>query len=979
MYQLDLHKKIDDLLKLNPATISVDSVDTLINTNTDARRYFFDQVDENWLNWLWENKFLDVIKEKSKDLTRLSYQTTELDYLVKIAVKKPKEVVDIILAVPFSKDHFNLEVIDRFSWICGILPPNELARVVPKMRDEEWIKLMGPFNRGFEYEKMFENLLKAKEYGAVITLAEAVLFIRTEEEFRSSGKGVTTDNPFYTNNLGQTNVFTTLVSVSEEYYERALSVLTNTLGKVIKLGNPKDNDVFSIGEMFHLFDVDFFDLKLEENKYYSYRDDVRNLAAAVKIMCEKTIGKESINLDEAKRLFNEYITPLPDSRSIWRLKLFIWSLHPEIFKEELKNAFFRAFESENHPWQIAGGAEYEHTLKKGFSRLSDEDQRSYINKCIEFFGKNERFQAFGIDILSSVPGNLITSEEKIKIKKVFKNDLNPGHVPEPSIKSQFAGAVIPQVPPGSEEEWKKPIPEIAEFFRTKWTPESLQSLDTKKDFLHPINAEGISGKMRSEIPKRFQEYIENASLFFEREKLDSHYTYSFLRGVEDVIKEKKTELSKTNWDGLFELFKNIVISGNNSPFDPTYKGRESFDAWLAGWSSVHSAMADALNELTSGSEESSILDFNKYRNQTLEIIKYLLTHPDPTPEEDTKSDNDPFSRAINTARGRAFETFVSFVYRDSANFKEDKIKISKDVKEIYENTLDNEETTAIRFLFGHYIPTFFFRDRDWFKNTISSKIFSEGKKDIFLAAWEGYLTANLYEDLFILLNDLYEKAIDLDESEYTKRKYFKDLDTVLATHIALAFTHFENKSDLFDKFWEKENIKRQKEFISFVGRTCVSRDNADLVIKAEKIQIDRLKEFWDWAIENVKNKEILSEFGFWMNLKSKAFSDEKWVAQNTRKTLEKTGGEIDWNYGLMESLPEFLKVDPEETLKILDLHLKNLNTKEGGGWIRVDEDLLGIFKDLYRNPVTKEGAYNLINELLILGSQRFWILKNALE
>ena len=93
------------------------------------------------------------------------------------------------------------------------------------------------------------------------------------------------------------------------------------------------------------------------------------------------------------------------------------------------------------------------------------------------------------------------------------------------------------------------------------------------------------------------------------------------------------------------------------------------------------------------------------------IISYLLDNPNPAPEDEkiesaiskTKSPDesdytvsDPYSIAINSVRGRAFEAFTLFLYQDGKKFKkEDTIKISTDVKILYEKVLKKENTRAL--------------------------------------------------------------------------------------------------------------------------------------------------------------------------------------------------------------------------------------------------------------------------------------------
>lgn len=72
MTQIELHNKIDEIIKAGTETTTVDSVSELISVNDDAKRYFFAVADERRLNWLWENGFLNAIKQKADNSTQYS-------------------------------------------------------------------------------------------------------------------------------------------------------------------------------------------------------------------------------------------------------------------------------------------------------------------------------------------------------------------------------------------------------------------------------------------------------------------------------------------------------------------------------------------------------------------------------------------------------------------------------------------------------------------------------------------------------------------------------------------------------------------------------------------------------------------------------------------------------------------------------------------------------------------------------------------
>lgn len=1000
MKQIELHNKIDTFVNAGAAKAAVAEIHPVVVANPDARRYFYSRIDGTWFDWLRQNGALDVVKHKSEDPTHYSYRTPELNYLARVVEQVPDKVADFILTVPVSKETFNPEVVDRFLWTASNMPAKDLARIVPKIRDEQWVRLMGPFNRwGFEYKRMFEKLAEAHDQDSIITLAQAVLLVRTKEEFKKTRSGIS-DNPFFLEDLHHTEVFEHLAGVDDEHVGAALSVAARTLGDVVKTGE-KEDKVFEIGETFHLFDVDFFSLEVGDRKRYSFKDDVRDLAAAVKVLVGRAIKNTGDNEGSIRKIYEEKIAPLPPSRTIWRLSLYVWSLRPEAFRQELRLAFFRAFESKESLWPITGGAEYERALKAGFRVLSETDRGEYIRQALEKLVSEEN-RAYGHGIFSSIYSYLSKPQIDL-IEKAYSIPLKPDYEPEPSIMREYASTVVPQTPPETENVWAGPVSAIAETIKTQWSPEQLHAIDGDRDFARPINAEGVGDKMRAQMKVRMKEYTQNALLFFDRRHIDPHYTYSFLRGVQEAIRANRDIAMEVDWEALTALGKAIAAEGKREPFDFSKRERERFDAWLVGWSAVHSSLADVFQECLRNESRTPVEFFVLHRDDLFDIVTYLLSTPDPSPAdekietagmkskrggEDEYLVSDPLTIAINSTRGRAYELLVFFADWDGRKYPKDaKSKLSPDVLRVYENLLRRENTGAIMFLYGHYLAFFYYRDVSTIQKLLPQIFTHEaGKEHLYLAAWEGYLTRSLYRELYDQLQGEYEYAIGLGSQTYPKRNYRADLDDALATHLALAYMHFEDftlESKLFKLFWDTPNKKRHEEFVSFIGRHLISRERPKEFLKEHpEVHLEKLMQFWDWALENCSDQDVLAEFGYWMNLVDGPYEDTDVpaLAQRIRATLQKSDGRVDWELRFVDSLPILADKAPADTVKMLRLYFSKLDTSpRERGVLHIDADLVDVFRQLYNNPTTKDATYQLVDELLPLGDGVFWQLKKALE
>ncbi len=1015
----------------------------LIHVNPDARQYFYSKADERLLNWLWQNGFLDVIKEKMEDQTCYGDILPELHYLVRMSETAPAKAVDIMLEIPISSETFNPVVVERFLTICRKLPANQLTRLVQKIRDERWIPLMSTF-RPFsllvpQYKKMFKVLADSKNFQSLLVLAEAVLVVRTQEERERTPRGHYS-NPFYFgdrsfDNLSSTKVFEHLSHVDAEYREQTLDLTTKVTAEVIastssqesdfgqlrklveqKLGAEEENEqVFRVDDRFLLLNVDFFDLESGGEDRFSPEPDVRELAAVIKTLAQKLIGDRCDNPEAIRNVYEKFVgdfdnpdARLPDSQATWHLRLFVLSLCPEVFKDELKKALCRLFEVEQFH-KITSGTEYKKALQKGFAALSPQDRRHYVEWVVEYFTQQNRGQEIeekkwsirnGSQILSMIAGQL-TKEEKNHAKSAGF-ELDPHYQPTPSIGKVQSGTVTPRGPITEEEFVELSIAGIAEKLRNEWKPNELAKRNTSNDFLNPLNADGVTQLLKNDIPKRLQEYIQNAENFFEREVLDAHYTYSFLWQIQETIQNHSETASTVHWDRVIDLCTAIKTSGEQAPFERERRGHSLFDAWLVGWDAVHCAMTDVLEALLTEKNGLAPIDFGTYRDQIFSIVSYLLSHPDPSPEDEQKMKSsgdadskvsDPFFMAINAVRGKAFRTFALFVDQDCRKFKEEAtVKIADDVKDLYEKALEKENTRALMFLFGHHLTRFYFRDRDWIRRLLPH-IFSQepDKKHLYTAAWEGYLVNHLYEEMFFdpEIQKLYERGLALTGADYpSQQKHFKKPDESIVEHFALAFMHykkFQFDHPLFKAFRQENNPERHENFVNFLGRSFISgnTENVRELLRTKPESKERLRKFWDWLLEHCQDQKPFAEFGLWINLENGIF-EPAWLAERVRKTLEKTERALDFDHELTKAIVRLAQANPKDTLEIARSYLL-----EGGIWRDEQRYLLlytddwvqwkEAFKILYDNPETKQKTSVLINNLILKGGNPFWCLKEIVD
>lgn len=980
MNQLQIHKKIDDFFKTDISTATIGVATELISYNSDAKRYFFASATEQWVRWFYENNLFAELKNKSDDPTKYQYRLPELEYLTRMAEKEPETVADIIISIPISKDTFNPEVIDRFFWITGLLPVVQIKQILPKILEENWLLLMSNFSKsGYEYKKMVEKLSEAKEYEALLVLAKIILTVRAKEEFAESERFSISDKLFYLGDISDTGIFESLAEEENTRKEESLRVVLDALSVVVELGKKREETVFDKTEPFYLLDVDIFELELNTDKRYHFREDIQNLVATAKILIRSIFGTVCENELEVNRIYSTHIAIMPDSLTCWRLKLYTITRCPEIFKAEIKEFLFRVFNVGDRYFEIDGGAEYHQALIAGFQALDDSVQREFVSKVIEYYGailedkdRQKWRNRDGLEILTYIK-KYLTPDEVSSTESIFGNILDSNKItPRPSFGHVTSGAISHKSPFDPSE---ISIDELITHLKTDSTPKALDEEFRSDEFFSRRGAEGLGDAIKEDFKLRKTEYLSSLDKFFDRDSIDAGYVYAILRQIEDMLRAKEV-FTNIEYIQIINFFNLIKASGEEKEFEPT-----ETQSHIADWITVHKSMADVLLEILAVMKESET--FKSNRETILSLIKYLLSiKSSPDAENDKRESNEPAHIAVNSVRGQAYRAFVQFTYNEG-----DKI-LSDDVKILYEHVLDTDTSNAVRFTVGQFLASFYFRDIPFIKGLLP-KLFPKaeaGKEKAYFATWEGYLTSSLYKELFEELKDYYKYAIEISSDTYPDRKYLKGLDETLAVHIALAYAHFDfNIGDsLFDLFWNTPNEARHYEFVSFLGRTCITRSQAgDTWFTENKVSKEKLIEFWNWIISTGISIEpkAFSGFGFWIN-PDKEIIDEKIIVKNLVVVMEKSEGEVDWDYGLTRRIKVFAEIDPENTLKVIKnflLHDGELNSHRRAPLFSIDSEIKDALEIIYKTDTLKLVVEELINLLIEKGSSVFWGLKEVVK
>ena len=972
--QLTLHKKIKSFLYKSTQEVESNFLRQKLLVNQDARKYFYSEADERWLEWLWQNDFLYVIKTSAKNTDQISRTIPELAYLVRMADKAPNTVVEIILKTPIGEDNYNPEVIDRFIRILTQVPAEHAAKLTQKFRDDGWVYLNRKFGQsGYQFIKLVEKLFEAKEYEALIKLADGLLTIKDGEDIDQ----VYSDSPFYVGDITAAGIFNKLAELPEQYDEKLIKILSEKLTEVIKTGKKDTEGYLDYLDNHSILDMDLFDTEFDSDTYGRTNSDLKNFYT----LLTKIISRFYQNLcdgndNELEKLFEETIAEIPLSRSTWRLKLFVLSQCPEVFIKKLSvmwNAIFVA----NNTYDIEGGTEYHRSIQIGFPQLDKRSQEKYVNSIIEFYTKEIKenpdknwLARNALQILSATIKNIEDEDWRNEIIKrgqdAFGQKPKKDYEPKPDIGKVTGGTVNPKTPfdPATYS-----VSDLAQLLASpEMQPDILKEKYKFDDFLAPRGAEGLADSLQKNVTERPGKYITNLEKFFDRKNIHPHYLTHILRGIDEQIKAG-VPLDSSSVNNIFNLYKAIVASGENEPFK-----HFDNDDWLNDWISVHKTLADMLLNLLVNESFKALQEKESELKDTLyKIFDYLLSVEISPAKDREYTGSDPYHVAINSVRGRAYEAFVQSVQNSTQS-------LTAEDKELFDKALQ-DNSRAIRFLIGRYMASFYYRDKDFIRSRYDQifPIYDEDKTIQYQASWEGYLVAILYKEIYDELEEYYLYAISLDPEKYDERKYFKELDELLGTNLGLAYTYFDLEigDELFDTFWDKSVPARHKAFIDLIGRSAVNGDES----KHEEVNHTKLLKFWDWTIENKDSfdSSVFQAYGMWINPKAEVLDDQE-VIKRLVKTTHITKGLINWDHGMTQRLKIFAAKDPAETLNLIrELLIPRAESGDPNAFWMYREEYRDALKEIYNSTEDKESVISLVDELIEKGSEPYWILKQAIE
>lgn len=866
-------------------------MELLIQKSFASKSHFFSKADADWLEILTSHDYFkkapSVIREK--DLVKFP-PWPESRYLARIASKKPTEAMAIILDMVMPKDANPYILADLVDAMIN-MPIDISMKIIEKIKKEEWVKTPYDFLLPHKLNEYLKKLIEEKKYHQVLDLTNILLDVKLRH--LPEGKEYTgyRDAEGFIKDYDYGQVLETIKLIPDTELKPFIKTLVNILDKAILLEVKvkKEKDSKEVIDWSSIWRP-----AIEFSKQNIGLKDVKEmLVDNIRDLSEKYINyvleiKGNVNQELEGILETKHFLSI-----LQRFRLHIYRIFKQAFKAQIEKATIDYFYDSGN-WH-----EYALLVKESFGDLSQPTQENYLN-LIEEGPKNKEKEEY----IKYWKAKRVSLIRKYLNKTQQKNYLEllklvPDSEKEtsPSYSTSWVGPTSPQ---SKEKLEKKDIDVIIEDL-ISWKPSN--------ETFSP-SPEGFGRTFQSVIEERSEEFSKKCESFLN-EKIRPVYLYHLFEGLRNGLKKEV----KLDWEQIAKTAYSIIQESKKKTL-PIFEATQ--DDLETNWNGVFKAIADLLEDGLFNEKQEQ--DF-KLRDNIFEIIEYLCSNPDPTPEHEKTyggENMDPFTLSINTVRGQAFHALFAYMFwcnRHLRKSKEDNV-IVDEVKTILKKHLDIkiEPSLTIRSVYGRYLPWLYSFDKKW-TLTIFDELLPKDDKERRYAAWEAYLSNSVYNDVFKALEDNYRLAIEELKTAGNDKRHWLSPVRRLAEHVAIGYLYkFEDsKNPLSKSFFEKSNAKQKGMFISFIGRAYITCDKDK---SREKFPDKKgMKELWEYRLEKSSKIEELKEFGWW--IKENEF-DNKWMLEMLNKTLEKTKGIIDADFIVFETIDKLSSDYPLLTISILD-------------------------------------------------------------
>jgi len=943
-------KELDSLLNIqSPTQENIEKLLELLRHWTHVEYFFSNLAWPNWLEPLEKNGFFSEPPPRISEGDYIMVPTWPLcKYLIRISGQKPRDVMDIIKDIKETDNYWvHIDLIE-----CTLQMPSSIAKeIIPLVR--KWLRTSDIAPVPEKFGELVIKLSNDNDLESSLSLLNALSDVKRPESTISSGEV----QPY----LSLWEYEQILQKVAPVLLQKApyevVKILCQKLSNAIELERPSGRD--PINDLPNARRHAIEDHPLDE--HYS---DIKNLlVTAIRDNLERIGKKDGKILKNCYKMLSNY-----DFIIFRRIELHLIRLFPALFKNEIHAILSQKkfFEDKNLRY------EYYHLLEDQYSRIPPNIKEKILSWIEE--GPNlEKFVARHIRRRKELPSeklkdtykahwqirqlapikDFVPLEWKERWNKLVTNYGEPEHPDLYNYMKVFHGGPFS---PLTKEDIKEKTPQKLITYLRTWKPTG--------DILAP-SREGLGRVLRDIVKENPSNYTKICHKF---KTLQPVYIFYLIDGLNEALRNGNS----LNWNPVISLCKDILIISKISDIqDDDY-----------GWNSVEKEIGRLLEEGLGNNIHSP--QFN-LRESIWEIIETLLQNEEPDLEYEEEyggGELGSVTLSMNTARGSAVRCLIQYAVWCARNLDLSKNGdgIVPEAKKQLEKMLNPEfePTKTIRSVYGFYFPTLFFLNEDWTKEHMQDIFPQEGQhRALWRAAWEGYMVPpHYFDDVYIAIRSQYEIAVN----RLTSPKISSEIKKKLSEHLMVAYLRGIERlgeNSLIKAFFEKAQSRIREHAIKFIGENLKYFPEQETSEKEKEDVLRRVMDLWEWRIkkaieaDNKAREKFIPEFKWFKKWFIQDIFDKSWAISQLHKTLELTGGIMEFNDDVIDKLQDHIEENYINVLKVLILLVKG--DKEGWLFVskgKVEELLESLFVECPYQEI-KDDMNELVHWLTRRGHYEF--------
>jgi hypothetical protein len=311
---------------------------------------------------------------------------------------------------------------------------------------------------------------------------------------------------------------------------------------------------------------------------------------------------------------------------------------------------------------------------------------------------------------------------------------------------------------------KRSVPEVLSYL-AKWTP--------GRD--HLTSRVELGREVEKVIASRSANFLASADEF-----KDLHPTYAraLIEGLTDALKAGTT----VDW-GKALAFAQWAVTATHETREETHGITDPDYSWTRG---------AIMRLLQAGFRTSGAAAIPADHAESVwNVIRVVTDDPDPVRGQPLPTNYDPLTHALNTNRGQAFHTLISYVVwlRNTVGAGFGRHETIHDVEDVLTNHLTPDEAPAILSFYGQYFPWLLKLLPDWTARH-RDRIFptDDPAQSVWPFTWPAYLVScGAYNDVFAAIADKYRSAAMNASSPYPMWSSLAKPAMKLMEHIAILY------------------------------------------------------------------------------------------------------------------------------------------------------------------------------------------------